>query len=73
MIHGKPEGVAIAAGQQVRLALPAAMPDRDTIRAALDALHRDMTPIDDIRSTRAYRTTVAANLLRDFLSSLPTA
>ena len=58
---------------QAEAALTAATPDRDTIRAALDALHRDITPIDDIRSTKAYRTTVAANLLRDFLSSLPTA
>jgi CO/xanthine dehydrogenase FAD-binding subunit len=58
---------------QAEAALTAATPDRDTIRAALDALHRDITPIDDIRSTKAYRTAVAANLLRDFLSSLPTA
>jgi CO/xanthine dehydrogenase FAD-binding subunit len=57
---------------QAEAALTAAMPDRDTIRAALDALHRDIAPIDDIRSTGAYRSTVAANLLRDFLSSLPT-
>jgi CO/xanthine dehydrogenase FAD-binding subunit len=58
---------------QAEAALTAATPDRDTIRAALEALHRDIAPIDDIRSTRAYRTAVAANLLRDFLSSLPTA
>jgi len=58
---------------QAEAALTAATPDRDTIRAALDALHRDIAPIDDIRSTQAYRTTVAANLLRDFLGSLPTA
>ncbi len=58
---------------QAEAALTAATPDRDTIREALDALHRDIAPIGDIRSTKAYRTTVAANLLRDFLSSLPTA
>jgi xanthine dehydrogenase iron-sulfur cluster and FAD-binding subunit A len=33
-------------------------------RQALDA---DLTPIDDIRSTRAYRTAVAANVLAQFL------
>jgi CO/xanthine dehydrogenase FAD-binding subunit len=54
-------------------ALTGRVPDRDTIGAALDALHRDLTPIDDIRSTAAYRSAVAANLLREFLASLSTA
>jgi CO/xanthine dehydrogenase FAD-binding subunit len=54
-------------------ALTGATHGRDTIGAAVDALRRDITPIDDIRSTAAYRTTVAANLLRDFLTSLPSA
>jgi CO/xanthine dehydrogenase FAD-binding subunit len=53
-------------------ALTGAAPDREAIAAAVGALRRDIAPIDDIRSTAAYRTTVAANLLRDFLNSLTT-
>ena len=40
----------------------------DTIRAARAALARDISPIDDIRSTAAYRQLVAGNLLEGFLS-----
>ena len=36
------------------------------IDAAADALERDITPIDDIRSTGEYRRSVARNLLRQF-------
>jgi CO/xanthine dehydrogenase FAD-binding subunit len=54
-------------------ALTGAAPDPDRIAGAIDALRRDLTPIDDIRSTAAYRSTVAANLLRDFLVSLTPA
>jgi CO/xanthine dehydrogenase FAD-binding subunit len=36
--------------------------------AAREALGREITPIDDIRSTRAYRLTVSGNLLGDFLA-----
>jgi CO/xanthine dehydrogenase FAD-binding subunit len=54
-------------------ALTGAVPGRDTIGTALDALRRDLTPIDDIRSTAAYRSAVAANLLREFLASLTAA
>src|SRR5687768_13590410 len=49
-------------------ALTGATPDADRIGAAVEALGRDITPIDDIRSTAAYRKTVAGNLLRDFLT-----
>ena len=35
--------------------------------AALTA--KDISPIDDLRSTRAYRLAVTANLVRDFLST----
>ena len=38
--------------------------------AAVTTLARDISPIDDIRSTAFYRATVAANLLREFLASL---
>jgi len=41
---------------------------RETVSAARAALHHDISPIDDIRSTAAYRLTVAGNLLEEFLS-----
>ncbi len=41
-----------------------------TIKNAKAALSRDITPIDDIRSTFRYRQMVAENLLEDFLESL---
>jgi CO/xanthine dehydrogenase FAD-binding subunit len=40
----------------------------ETIAACTAALERDLAPIDDLRSTAAYRLRVAANVLRDFLS-----
>jgi CO/xanthine dehydrogenase FAD-binding subunit len=42
----------------------------DTLRLARAALASESHPIDDIRSTAAYRRHVAANLLEDFLRSL---
>ena len=39
-------------------------------RAALDEIAREVTPIDDVRSTARYRTRVTQNLLREFLSGL---
>lgn len=44
--------------------------DGEVLRAALEELGREVTPIDDIRSTARYRTRVAQNLLREFLSEL---
>jgi CO/xanthine dehydrogenase FAD-binding subunit len=41
-----------------------------TVRRARAALAAEAHPLDDIRSTAAYRRTVAANLLEDFLRSL---
>ncbi len=41
-----------------------------TITQARTILLSEVAPIDDIRSTAAYRSTVAANLLEDFLTSL---
>ena len=35
-----------------------------TIEAAADALASDYTPLTDVRGSSAYRSTVAANLLR---------
>lgn len=39
----------------------------ETVQLARETLMRDIAPIDDIRSTAAYRFRVAANLLVDFL------
>ena len=42
-----------------------------TIAAARAALTTEVRPIDDIRSTAKYRAAVAANLLEEFLHTLP--
>jgi len=42
--------------------------DAGAIAGARDALIRDVSPIDDLRSTARYRLTVASNLLEAFLS-----
>ena len=42
----------------------------EVLSAALEELGREVTPIDDVRSTARYRTRVAQNLLREFLSGL---
>jgi CO/xanthine dehydrogenase FAD-binding subunit len=44
--------------------------DADVIKAAREALSKEIVPIDDIRSTATYRLRVAANLLEDFLLQL---
>jgi len=44
--------------------------DRDTSNAARAALAHDISPIDDLRSTRDYRMRVSLNLLADFLGNL---
>jgi len=44
--------------------------DAATIASATAALALDIAPIDDIRSTRAYRQQVAANVLTQFLDLL---
>jgi CO/xanthine dehydrogenase FAD-binding subunit len=45
-------------------------PDQSTIEKAKTELTREISPIDDIRSTKNYRLKVSVNLLEDFLSSL---
>jgi CO/xanthine dehydrogenase FAD-binding subunit len=45
-------------------------PDEEVSRAASEELGREVTPIDDVRSTARYRTRVAQNLLGEFLSGL---
>ena len=42
----------------------------ETIQAACASLSREISPIDDIRSTAKYRLQVAKNLLTDFLLTL---
>jgi hypothetical protein len=44
-------------------------PDAEMIRLACASLAREISPIDDIRSTANYRLQVAKNLLTDFVSS----
>ena len=41
---------------------------RDVIEEAARAIQDEIRPIDDIRSTEAYRRRVTGNLVRDFLS-----
>ena len=45
-------------------------PDDETIESACTSLSREISPIDDIRSTAKYRLQVAQNLITDFLLSL---
>lgn len=57
---------ARALEQALHGARPASLP-RERVAALLDA---DVAPIDDVRSTAAYRRAVAANLVARFLSTL---
>ena len=43
-------------------------PTSRLVEEAVDLLENDVSPIDDLRSTRAYRLEVSRNLLRAFLS-----
>jgi CO/xanthine dehydrogenase FAD-binding subunit len=45
-------------------------PEPAILKVAQDALAREIAPIDDIRSTLRYRSTVARNLLAEFIESL---
>ena len=45
-------------------------PDAETIAVACDTLLREISPIDDIRSTANYRLQVTKNLLTDFVLAL---
>lgn len=57
---------------QTEAALRGQRPDEETIAAACASLVREISPIDDIRSTAKYRLQVAKNLLADFLATLRT-
>lgn len=45
------------------------LPGAAAADSAVEALLRDIAPIDDVRSTAGYRLTVAQNLLADFLGT----
>jgi len=51
-------------------ALRGAKPTPETATAAKEALAKEISPIDDIRSTARYRLRVAQNLLEEFLQQL---
>jgi len=51
----------------VEAALVGTVPSAAAVVAARAALVRDITPIDDIRSSRDYRLTIAGNVLAQFL------
>ena len=55
---------------QTEAALQGRTPDTETIRLACATLIKEISPIDDIRSTANYRLKVTKNLLSDFLLSL---
>ena len=55
---------------QTEDALRGQRPNAKTIAAACDTLSREISPIDDIRSTADYRLQVTKNLLADFLMQL---
>ncbi|NOT60716.1 MAG: xanthine dehydrogenase family protein subunit M [Acidobacteria bacterium] len=55
---------------QTEAALRGRTLDATTIKAARVALAAELKPIDDVRSTAAYRAQVAANLLAEFLENL---
>jgi CO/xanthine dehydrogenase FAD-binding subunit len=55
---------------QTEHALKGQRPDSATAKSAQANLLREISPIDDIRSTANYRLQVAANLLADFVATL---
>ena len=77
--NGHIEDVRIALGSvapivvrctQTENALRGQRPDAATAKSAQGSLLREISPIDDIRSTANYRLQVAANLLADFVRTL---
>jgi CO/xanthine dehydrogenase FAD-binding subunit len=55
---------------QTENALKDQKPDAATVKSAQASLLREISPIDDIRSTANYRLQVASNLLADFVATL---
>jgi CO/xanthine dehydrogenase FAD-binding subunit len=74
---GKIEGVRIALGSIAPIPLRCLKTERtlrnqtiDSVAAAREALASEISPIDDLRSTRDYRLRVSLNLLEDFINEL---
>ncbi|HET8780968.1 MAG TPA: xanthine dehydrogenase family protein subunit M [Pyrinomonadaceae bacterium] len=55
---------------QTENALKGQKPDTATVKSAQASFLREISPIDDIRSTANYRLQVASNLLADFVATL---
>ncbi len=55
---------------QTEAALRNQKPDAATVQSAQASLLREISPIDDIRSTASYRLQVTLNLLGDFITKL---
>ena len=55
---------------QTEAAIKGQKPDPQTVKSAQATLLREISPIDDIRSTANYRLRVALNLLADFVATL---
>lgn len=77
--NGRIDDVRLAVGSvapivvrcaQTENALKGQKPDAATVKSAQASLLREISPIDDIRSTANYRLQVASNLLADFVATL---
>ncbi|HEX5888845.1 MAG TPA: xanthine dehydrogenase family protein subunit M [Pyrinomonadaceae bacterium] len=55
---------------QTEAAIKGQKPDDATVKSAKASLLREISPIDDLRSTASYRLQVASNLLADFVATL---
>jgi len=77
MNDGKIESVRIALGSIAPIPLRCVQTENalrnqtiDSLAAAREALGSEISPIDDLRSTRDYRLRVSLNLLEDFINEL---
>ena len=77
MTNGKIEAVRIALGSIAPIPLRCVQTENalrnqtiDSVAAAREALAGEISPIDDLRSTRDYRLKVSLNLLEDFINEL---
>jgi len=77
MTDGKIESVRIAFGSIAPIPFRCVQTENalrnqtiDSVAAAREALASEISPIDDLRSTRDYRLRVSLNLLEDFINEL---
>ena len=77
MTDGKIESVRIALGSIAPIPFRCVQTENalrnqtiDSVAAAREALASEISPIDDLRSTRDYRLRVSLNLLEDFINEL---